>query len=101
MKKIFAIAIALLTLVSCKMDFYPSDSMTSSQLKENPASAIYTTDGVYSLFKDNLPYLHQSGGEAGNEYVRHYFQLTESRGDNVTVSGTPKTPSPARTATKT
>jgi len=87
MKKIFAISIALLTLVSCKMDFYSSDSMTSSQLKENPASAIYTTDGIYSLFKDNLPYKGQSSGEAGNIYIRHYFQLTESRGDNVTVSG--------------
>lgn len=87
MKKIFAFGIALMALVSCKMDFYPSDAMTSSQLKENPASAIYTTDGIYSLFKDNLPYKGQSSGEAGNEYVRHYFQLTESRGDNVTVSG--------------
>lgn len=87
MKKLFTFGIALLAMVSCNMDFYPSDSMTSSQLSENPASAIYTTDGIYSLFKDNLPYKGQSSGEAGNEYIRHYFQLTESRGDNVTVSG--------------
>lgn len=87
MKKIFALAIALLTLAACNMDFVPSDSMTSSQLKENPASAIYTTDGIYSLFNANLPYKGQSSGEAGNQYIRHYFQLTESRGDNVTVSG--------------
>ena len=87
MKKIFVFGVALMALVSCKMDFYPSDAMTSSQLKENPSSAIYTTDGIYSLFKDNLPYKGQTSGEAGNEYIRHYFQLTESRGDNVTVSG--------------
>ena len=87
MKKIFIFAIALLTLAACNMDFVPSDSMTSSALKENPSSAVYTTDGIYSLFKDNLPYKGQSGGEAGNVYLRHYFQLTESRGDNVTVSG--------------
>ena len=87
MKKIFVFAIALLTLAACNMDFVPSDSMTSSALKENPSSAVYTTDGIYSLFKDNLAYKGQSGGEAGNVYLRHYFQLTESRGDNVTVSG--------------
>ena len=88
MKKIFAIGIALLTIVSCNMDFYSSDSMTSAALKENPSSAVYTTDGIYALFKDNLAYKGQSGGEAGNIYLRHYFQLTELRGDNVTVSGT-------------
>ena len=85
MKKIFVIGIALLTLVSCQMDFYSSDAMTSSALKENPSSAIYTTDGIYALFKDNLEYKGTS--EAGNTYLRHLFQLTESRGDNVTVSG--------------
>ena len=87
MKKIFALVIALLTLAACNMDFVPSDSMTSSQLKENPASAIYTTDGIYSLFNANIPYKGQTTGEAGNQYLRHYFQLSESRGDNVTISG--------------
>ena len=92
MKKIFVFAIALLTLASCNMDFVPSDSMTSSALKENPSSAVFTTDGIYALFKDNLPYKGQSGGEAGNIYLRHYFQLAESRGDNVTVSGNSEDP---------
>ena len=85
MKKIFAIGIALLTLASCNMDFYKSNVMTSSVLKENPSSAVYTTDGIYALFKDNLEY--KGVAEAGNTYIRHLFQLTESRGDNVTVSG--------------
>ena len=85
MKKIFVLAIAFLTLVSCNMDFYSSDAMTSSALKENPASAVYTTDGIYALFKDNLEY--KGTAEAGNTYLRHIFQLSESRGDNVTVSG--------------
>lgn len=87
MKKIFALAIALLTLVSCNMDFYSSASMTSAQLKENPSSAIYTTDGIYALFKDALTYLDEESAETSNTYVRHYFQLAESRGDNVTISG--------------
>lgn len=85
MKKIFALGIALLSLASCKMDFYSSDAMTSSALAENPSSAVYTTDGIYALFKDNLEYKGTS--EAGNTYLRHIFQLSESRGDNVTVSG--------------
>ncbi|MBQ9583585.1 MAG: RagB/SusD family nutrient uptake outer membrane protein [Bacteroidales bacterium] len=85
MKKIFVIGIALLALVSCNMDFYPSDSMTSSQLKENPSAAVYTTDGIYSLFISNQPYKGSSDG--GNMYIRHLFQLTESRGDNISISG--------------
>lgn len=87
MKKLFAIGIALLTLVSCKMDFYSSDSMTSAQIKDNPLAAVYTTDGIYALFKDNLPYKGQTSGEGGNMYVRHLFQLSETRSDNVTISG--------------
>jgi len=85
MKKIFAIGIALLTLVSCNMDFYSSDSMTSAQLKENPSSAVYTTDGIYALFKDHLPY--KDLDEDSNTYIRHLFQLSESRGDNMSISG--------------
>ncbi|MBP5637799.1 MAG: RagB/SusD family nutrient uptake outer membrane protein [Bacteroidales bacterium] len=87
MKKIFALGVAILAFAACNMDFYPSDSMTSSQLKDNPSSAVYTTDGVYALFKDNLPYKGESSGDGGNMYVRHLFQLAETRGDNVTISG--------------
>lgn len=92
MKKIFVFGVLLLSMVSCKMDFYSSDSMTSAQLAQNPSSAVYTTDGIYSLFKDKIAYKGQSGGESGNYYVRHYFQLTELRGDNVTVSGVTEDP---------
>ena len=85
MKKIILFGIALLALVSCNMDFYRSDVMTSNMLKENPDAAVYTTDGIYSLFKDNVEYR----GKAidGMEYVRNYFQMTEFRGDNVCLSG--------------
>lgn len=92
MKKIFVIVLAALALASCKMDFYSSDSMTSEQLKSNPSSAVYTTDGIYTLFKDKIAYKGQSGGESGNYYIRHYFQLAELRGDNVTVSGKSEDP---------
>ena len=59
MKKIIAIVtiiLAALSLASCNMDFYSSDSMTSAQLAENPSSAVYTTDGIYTLFKDRIAY---------------------------------------------
>ena len=92
MKNIFAICIAALLLAACEMDFYSSDSMTSAQLADNPSSAVYTTDGIYTLFKDRLAYKGQSGGESGNYYCRHYFQLAELRGDNVTVSGQSEDP---------
>ena len=92
MKKIFAFVIAAVALVSCKLDFYSSDTMTSAQLASNPSSAVYTTDGIYTLFKAKLAYKGQSGGESGNYYIRHYFQLAELRGDNVTVSGQSEDP---------
>ena len=85
MKKLFLFTIALLALASCNMDFYRSDVMTSNMLKENPDAAVYTTDGIYSLFKDNVKYR----GKAidGMEYARLIFQMTEFRGDNVCLSG--------------
>ncbi len=94
MKKIFTIGFAALLMVSCNMDFYPSDAMTSSQLADNPSSAIYTTDGIYSLFKDYLAYKGESVDypNGRNQYLRHYYQLTELRSDNVTVSGTTSDP---------
>lgn len=94
MKKIFVIIIAALALSACQMDFYSSDTMTSSQLKDNPASAVYTTNGVYSLFKDCLAYKGEDPNypNGRNQYLRHYFQITELRSDNVTVSGVTSDP---------
>ncbi|MBR5042631.1 MAG: RagB/SusD family nutrient uptake outer membrane protein [Bacteroidales bacterium] len=94
MKKILLIGFAALFMASCNMDFYSSDAMTSSQLADNPASAVYTTDGVYSLFKDFLAYKGESADypNGRNQYLRHYYQITELRSDNVTVSGTTSDP---------
>ena len=70
-------------LVSCNMDFYSSDTMTSAMLKENPGAAVYTTDGNYSMFYQHLDYV----GYGGNTYSRLLFLMTELRGDNVALSG--------------
>ena len=85
MKKLIIFGISLLTLATCNMDFYRSDVMTSNMLKENPDAAVYTTDGIYSLFKDNVPYRGKSID--GMEYARNIFQMSEFRGDNVCLSG--------------
>ena len=84
MKKILIALAAVFALVSCEMDFYRSDTMTSTMLKENPGAAVYTTDGIYTLFKDVLDY--QGSAYSGNQYVRHLFLMSELHGDNVVVS---------------
>lgn len=84
MKKILMAIAALFALVSCEMDFYRSDTMTSAMLGSNPGAAVYTTDGVYSMFKDVLEY--QGSEYSGNQYVRHLFLMSELHGDNVVVS---------------
>ena len=84
MKKIFALIPALLLVLSCEMDFKRSDTMTSAMMKENPSSAEYTTNGLYSMLKDVLLYHNQENTRC--TYIREYFQLTEFRGDNVCLS---------------
>lgn len=92
MKKIFIMGLAALALVSCNMDFYSSDTMTAEQLANNPNAPFYTTDGIYADMMSRTAYKGQDGGESGNYYIRHYFQLSELRGDNVTVSGITEDP---------
>ena len=81
---------AAAALVSCNMDFYSSDTMTSSMLKENPGAAVYTTDGNYSMFYQHLEYA--SGMWGGYTYSRLLFLMTELRGDNVCLSGRSEDP---------
>ncbi len=85
MKKTIFLTLVVATLCSCEMDFYRSDTMTSSQLKDDPGAAVNTTDGNYSMFKDVLTY--DGSSYSGNTYIRHYFQMSEFRGDNVCLSG--------------
>lgn len=92
MKKIFVIVLAALAMASCKMDLYRSDALTADELAKDPDAPLYTTNGIYTLFQDRIAYKGQEGGESGNYYVRHYFQMAELRGDNVTVSGITEDP---------
>lgn len=87
MKKIFLIlSLVAMGLSSCTIEeHFRTDTMTSAQLKQDPSAAVYTTDGVYSLFKDELQYKNIYA--SGNTYVRHFFQMAEYRADNVVLSG--------------
>lgn len=92
MKKIFAICLAALAFASCDMDLYRSDALTADELAKDPQAPLYTTNGLYTLLQDRIAYKGQEGGESGNYYIRHYFQMAELRGDNVTVSGITEDP---------
>ncbi|MBR3405794.1 MAG: RagB/SusD family nutrient uptake outer membrane protein [Bacteroidales bacterium] len=92
MKKIFVIVLAALAMASCKMDLYRSDALTGEELAKDPNAPLYTTNGIYTLFQDRIAYKGQEGGESGNYYIRHIFQMSELRGDNVTVSGITEDP---------
>lgn len=81
MKKVLYILAATIMVAACEMDFYRSDTMTSNMLKADPGAAVYTTDGLYSMFKDVL--LFEGTEYSNNTWVKHYFQMTEFRGDNV------------------
>ena len=74
---------AVLVFASCEMDFYRSDKMTSAMFASDPGAAVYSTDGNYAMFKDELEFgMTDRGG-----YTRVYFLMTELRSDNVTLSG--------------
>ena len=92
MKKIFVIVLASLALASCNMDLYRSDAITEEELAKDPNAPLLTTNGLYTLLQDRIAYKGQDGGESGNYYIRHYFQMAELRGDNVTVSGITEDP---------
>ncbi len=85
MKKIILFALLAFAVSSCELDYYPSDAMTSAQLGENPAFAVYSTDGNYSMFKDCLEYKGTS--YSANTYMRHYLCMSEYHGDNAALSG--------------
>ena len=88
MKKILIIVAAVFALVSCDMDFYRSDKMTAAMFADNPSSAVYSTDGNYAMFKEELEFgMTDRGG-----FARIYWLMTELRGDNATLSGKTEDP---------
>ena len=83
MKKIFLALMAVATLASCDLNFFPSDELNDQVLLSDPSGAEYIMDGCYAILKDEVEFL---GYASGNTFVRHYFQLTEFPADNTNLS---------------
>ena len=87
---IFLILAGVLTLAGCNMDYYRSDTMTSSQFKNDPSSAVFSTDGNYAMFKTPMEYRGKS--DNGLTFIKMWNHMTEMRGDNAMLSGTTSSP---------
>ena len=74
---------AVATLASCDLNFFPSDELNSDALLQDEAGAEYIMDGCYSLLKDEVEFL---GYSSGNTFVRHFFQMSEFPADNCNLS---------------
>ncbi|MCK5820729.1 MAG: RagB/SusD family nutrient uptake outer membrane protein [Bacteroidales bacterium] len=87
MKKLSIYIILTLSLLvsACELSLTPHDGMTKEQLSEYPEGAGYATNGNYAMIKDILEY--KGVEDLRNTYVRHYFQLAEFPGDNISLSG--------------
>ena len=83
MKKIFLALMAVATLASCDLSFFPSDELNSDALLQDEAGAEYIMDGCYSLLKDEVEFL---GYSSGNTFNRHFFQMSEFPADNCNLS---------------
>ena len=87
---IFLTIAAVLVFQGCNMDFYRSDTMTSTQFQDDPESAVYSTDGAYSMFKDILAYRGKE--DSGLTFIKLWDHMTEMRGDNAMLSGHTSSP---------
>ena len=85
--KLMYIAVVLgimLGLGSCKMDYFPTDELSSAVLLTDEGGAEYIINGCYAMLKEEYEHL---GYASGNSYVRHYFQFAEYPSDNICLSG--------------
>lgn len=71
---------SVVMLVSCNLDFFPSDELNADVLLQDAGGAEYIMDGCYALLKDEVDYI---SWPSGNSFVRHYFQMSEFPSDNV------------------
>ncbi len=83
--KYLLIGIVVATMTACNLDVFPTGSLTAGEMAENEAAPVYATNATYSLFKDGDAYA--KGTDAGNTYIRHYFQMAEFPADNCNLSG--------------
>ena len=87
---IFLLLAGIFVLGGCDMDLYRSDTMTSTQFKNDPGSAVYSTDGNYAMFKSPMEYRGKS--DNGLTFIKLWNHMAEMRGDNAMLSGTTSSP---------
>lgn len=83
MKRYIILMIAAIAAVSCNLDFFPYDKVSSGSM-QHVSSAATATDGNYALFK--APVEYSGFYTVGNTYIRHYMLMSEMKGDNVLMS---------------
>jgi len=84
-KYFFLSIIVMAVPTGCELSVFPYDSVTKDKLAETPNGLEYATNGSYAIMKDILEYNGQQ--DVRNVYVRHFNQMAEYPGDNVTLSG--------------
>ncbi len=83
MKRYIILIFAALASVSCNLDYFPYDKVSSGSM-QNVSSAATATDGNYALFK--APVEYSGFYTVGNTYIRHYMLMAEMKSDNVLMS---------------
>ncbi len=78
--KVFLLIGLVSVMSACEMDYFPSDALSKEALLQDEKGLTYLMDGCYSVLKDQVEYL---GYASGNDYCRHYFQLSEFTADNI------------------
>lgn len=83
MKKSLIYICALFAAVSCRLDYFPYDKVSSGSM-QNVSAAATATVGNYALFK--APVEYSGFYTVGNTYIRHYMLMAELKGDNALMS---------------
>ena len=91
MKKILSFVFLPLLFAACvNLDYVSSDTLNGAALASNPAAAVYTTDGIYSMMKDMSEF--RGGTSQNNTFTRQYFLLNDVRADDICFSWTSTDP---------
>ncbi len=70
-----------LTISCAKLDYPPSDSLTTEELLNTPNGLEIITNGNYSLFKDGIEF--NGVLDDNNSYLRQYFQMSDFAADDI------------------
>ncbi len=82
MKRYILLLLLIGLTVSCaKLDYPPTDSLTTEELLNTPNGLEIITNGNYSLFKDGIEF--NGVVDDNNSYLRQYFQMSDFAADDI------------------